>query len=413
MTEQKYKMTVFKNRFKTEGSLSEKTFSEIYFGLKLKVKRTREKFLEYKGADKQTQVNIKDVGGFIGGETEGFKRINGIKITRQLLTLDIDANSPDVYEYLLRNVHFYSIVHTTHSHSPEENRFRIIAPLSREVNADEYEAIGRRVAYKIENPNKNESFKGLFDETTFQANRLMFFPSVACDGEYICELLNLDMTNDEQQIIDVDKIFEEYNDKNDIYEWFRPQRIDAEKIGRNNLQNKNPLKANGLIGAFNRTYSITQAIEKFLSHIYKKERNGRYTYMNGDSHGGGIILSNDTLFYSHHGTDPANLYYRSAFDLVKIHLFGDFDESFTPEKIIAKGVFEKTESFTKMIEFCRTMPEVLERSDTNIALAQKLEKQDKYVEEFFEKDETFKALETKEEEVIEQEIGRASCRERV
>ena len=221
MTEQKYKMTVFKNRFKTEGSLSEKTFSEIYFGLKLKVKRTREKFLEYKGADKQTQVNIKDVGGFIGGETEGFKRINGIKITRQLLTLDIDANSPDVYEYLLRNVHFYSIVHTTHSHSPEENRFRIIAPLSREVNADEYEAIGRRVAYKIENPNKNESFKGLFDETTFQANRLMFFPSVACDGEYICELLNLDMTNDEQQIIDVDKIFEEYNDKNDIYEWFR------------------------------------------------------------------------------------------------------------------------------------------------------------------------------------------------
>ena len=403
MTEQKYKMTVFKNRFKTEGSLSEKTFSEIYFGLKLKAKRTREKFLEYKGADKQTQVNIKDVGGFIGGETEGFKRINGIKITRQLLTLDIDANSPDVYEYLVRNIHFYCIVHTTHSHSPEENRFRIIAPLSREVNADEYEAIGRRVAYKIENPNKNESFKGLFDETTFQANRLMFFPSVACDGEYICELLNLDMANDEQQIIDVDKIFEEYNDKNDIYEWFRPQRIDAEKIGRNNLQNKNPLKANGLIGAFNRTYSITQAIEKFLSHIYKKERNGRYTYMNGDSHGGGIILSNDTLFYSHHGTDPANLYYRSAFDLVKIHLFGDFDESFTPEKIIAKGVFEKTESFTKMIEFCRTIPEVLERSDTNIALAQKLEKQDKYVEEFFEKDETFKALETKEEEVIEQE----------
>ena len=104
-------------------------------------------------------------------------------------------------------------------------------------------AIGRRVAYKIENPNKNESFKGLFDETTFQANRLMFFPSVACDGEYICELLNLDMANDEQQIIDVDKIFEEYNDKNDIYEWFRPQRIDAEKIGRNNLQNKKSIKS--------------------------------------------------------------------------------------------------------------------------------------------------------------------------
>ncbi len=264
-----------------------------------------------------TKLTIKDIGGFIGGETEGNKRINGIKITRQLLTLDVDTKQPNVLEYLKRNISFYCMVHSTHSHNEDENRFRIIAPLSREVNADEYEALGRRIAYRIENT-QTESFKGLFDETTFQANRLMFFPSVSADGEYICELLNLDMVSDEQNIIDVEKVLEEYLDRNDIYEWFKPDKIDNEQIGKNALQNKNPLKAKGMVGAFNRTYSISQVIDKFLPHIYKKERNGRYTFIGGDSHGGGMSLNNDTIFYSHHGTDPANLYYRSAFDLVRI-----------------------------------------------------------------------------------------------
>ncbi|HHU81057.1 MAG TPA: hypothetical protein GXZ35_06950 [Acholeplasmataceae bacterium] len=205
MTDKTYKITTFKNPYKTEGVLTEKTFEQIYFGFKNKVKRTREKYSEYTSADKMTKLNIKDVGGFIGGETEGNKRINGIRITRQLLTLDIDTKSPNVLDYIKRNVHFYCIVHTTHSHNPDENRYRIIAPLSREVNADEYEALGRRIAYGIENT-RSESWKGLFDETTFQANRLMFFPSVSADGEYICELLNLDMLAEEQPIIDVDEI---------------------------------------------------------------------------------------------------------------------------------------------------------------------------------------------------------------
>lgn len=382
MTEKKYKITTFKNRYKTEGVLTEKTFEQLYFGFKTKVKRTREKYSEYTSADKMTKLNIKDVGGFIGGETEGNKRINGIRIMRQLLTLDIDTKSPNVLDYIKRNVHFYCVVHTTHSHNPDENRYRIIAPLSREVNADEYEALGRRIAYSIENT-KSESWKGLFDETTFQANRLMFFPSVSADGEYVCELLNLDMLAEEQPIIDVDEVLSQYLDKNNIFEWFKPEKVDTEQIGKNTLQNKNPLKAKGMVGAFNRTYSISQAIEKFLPHVYTKERNGRYTYVAGDSHGGGMTLNNDTIFYSHHGTDPANLYYRSAFDLVRIHLFGNYDNQFTPEKELEEKFLEKTDSFKRMIEFCRSIPEVVEHSDSNISLRNKLEQQEAYIDEHF------------------------------
>jgi len=396
MTNKKYKITAFKNRYKTEGVLTEKTFEQIYFSFKTKVKRTREKYSEYTSADKMTKLNIKDVGGFIGGETEGNKRINGIRITRQLLTLDIDTRSPNVLDYIKRNVNFYCMVHTTHSHNPDENRYRIIAPLSREVNADEYEALGRRIAYSIENT-RSESWKGLFDETTFQANRLMFFPSVSADGEYICELLNLDMLAEEQPIIDVDEVLSEYLDKNDIYEWFKPEKVDTEQIGKNTLQNKNPLKAKGMVGAFNRTYSISQAIEKFLPHVYTKERNGRYTYTGGDSHGGGMILNNDTIFYSHHGTDPANLYYRSAFDLVRIHLFGNYDNQFTPEKELEEKFLEKTDSFKRMIEFCRSIPEVVEHSDSNISLRNKLERQEAYIDEHFTDMEEEKPAKEKEE----------------
>lgn len=378
----KYKITTFKNRFTTEGNLTERTIEEIYTAFKGKVKRTKEKYNEYVNADKATKLQIKDVGGYVGGETQGGKRTNGIRITRQLLTLDIDTKLPNIMEYLKRNVYFFCIVHSTHSHAPDENRLRIIAPLSREVNEDEYQALGRRIAYSIENA-KHETLRGLFDETTFQANRLMFFPSVCADGEYICELLNLDMSldMDEQSIIDVDKVLDSYLDKNDIYEWFKPEKQDELQIGKNSITNKNPLKAKGMVGAFNRTYTVSQAIEKFLGNVYKRERNGRYTFIGGESFGGGTILANDTLFYSHHGTDPANLYYRSAFDLVRIHKFGSYDVGFTPEKELEKDVLEKSDSFTKMIEFCRAIPEVVEHSESNVALTQRLEQQEKYVDE--------------------------------
>ena len=374
----KYKITTFKSRYASEGTLTEKTLEEIYNAFKHKVKRTKEKLNEYVNADKNTKLQIKDVGGYIGGETEGNKRTNNVRIKRQLLTLDIDTKKPNIFPYLERNIHFYCIVHSTHSHTPDENRLRIIAPLSREVTEDEYQALGRRIAYSIENA-KHETQTGLFDETTFQANRLMFFPSVPIDGEYICELLNLDMTLEEQPVIDVDKVLDSYLDKNDVYEWFKPEKQDEVQMGKTSLENKAPLKAKGMIGAFNRTYSISQAIENFLPNVYKKERNGRYTFIGGQSYGGAMSLENDTIFYSHHGTDPANMYYRSAFDLVRIHKFGSYDSGFTPEKELDASVVEKSDSFTKMIEFCRSLPEVVEHSDSNISLARRLEQQEQYV----------------------------------
>lgn len=387
-----YKFTIFKNRRTTQGELREKTFEDLYFTFKSKVKRTRETYAEYMSSSRETQAEIKDVGGFIGGVTDGNARVQGVRVRRQLLTLDIDIDRPNILQYLQQTVTFYCLIYSTHSHSPNENRFRLVAPLSREVNEDEYQALGRRIAYEIEN-SQYAQMKGLFDETTFQPQRLMFFPSVSSDGEYICDLLNLDIMSDEQRIIDVDKVLDTYLDRNDIYEWFLPDKVDTEQSGRNSLVNKNPLKAKGFIGAFNRTYPVSKAIEKFLPTVYTQERNGRYTFSGGTSFGGAMILNNDTLFYSHHGTDPANQYYRSAFDLVRIHKFGSYDTTYTPEKILEKDVIEKTVSFEKMIEFCKTLPEVLENTEASASLRNRLEQQEKFVENNF-NDSLFEEVET-------------------
>ena len=40
----KYKLTIFKDRFKTTGVLTEKTFEEIFFTFRDKVRRTRDKY---------------------------------------------------------------------------------------------------------------------------------------------------------------------------------------------------------------------------------------------------------------------------------------------------------------------------------------------------------------------------------
>lgn len=57
---------------------------------------------------------------------------------------------------------------------------------------------------------------------------------------------------------------------------------------------------------------------------------GRYDYIPADS-SAGVCVYEDKFAYSHHATDPACEKMMNAFDMVRIHKFGDQDEkkSFT------------------------------------------------------------------------------------
>ena len=88
-----------------------------------------------------------------------------------------------------------------------------------------------------------------------------------------------------------------------------------------------PLTKDGIVGAFNRAYSISEAIDVFLSDIYEEAGGNRYKYIPSSSVAGAINYD-DKLFYSHHANDPAVGQTLSAFNLVRIHLFGDDKPSF-------------------------------------------------------------------------------------
>lgn len=52
---------------------------------------------------------------------------------------------------------------------------------------------------------------------------------------------------------------------------------------------------------------------------------GRYTYTGGSTAGGAIVYDGDRFLYSHHATDPCSGLLVNAFDLVRLHKYGDLD----------------------------------------------------------------------------------------
>ena len=116
-----------------------------------------------------------------------------------------------------------------------------------------------------------------------------------------------------------------------------------------------PLEKPGLIGGFNRAYSISEAIASFLPDVYEPSTMAdRYTYVHGTTSGGAVVYQ-DKFLYSHHSTDPISGHSVNAFDLVRVHKFGDLDAD-----IPAETPVNHLPSYQAMIEFAKTLPEVSE-----------------------------------------------------
>ena len=277
--------------------------------------------------DKEAQGRAKDIGGFVGGELKEGRRKKGYVKYRDLLTLDLDdATSEFIDQYKTNWKGFASLIYSTHSHTHSAPRLRFIAPLSRSVDPTEYEALGRRVAEMI------DKSMLMFDDSTYQAERMMYWPSTPSDGEYIyvCH---------DGAWLDVDKILSTYIAPNDPEEWPRSEREkgSGKTLHKNSGKlNDDPRKKRGLIGAFCRAYyPIQTAIEKFLGDVYKPEPGGRYTYIKGQTKSGVVVYS-DLWVFSNHGTDPACGIECNAFDIVRVHLFGGLDASISPQTPVCR-----------------------------------------------------------------------------
>lgn len=273
--------------------------------------RTAETVAEYKAKSKAEQDNIKDVGGFVGGALREGKRKNGYVESRSLLTLDMDYATTGIWDEITMFFDFTCLIYSTHKSLVDKPRLRLIIPLSREISADEYPAVGRMVAKDIG--------MELFDDTTYQAERLMYFPSTSADGDYIFEF-------QDGPLLEPDTILARYKDWRDVSAWPVSSR-QVEVVKRTIAKQADPLSKSGIVGIWCRTFRVTQAMDTFISDVYKPSAmEGRYDYTAADS-AAGVVIYEDKFAYSHHATDPACNQLMNAFDVVRIHKFGHLDET--------------------------------------------------------------------------------------
>lgn len=292
--------------------------------------RTTETVAEYRKMSKPAQDNAKDVGGFVGGALKQGKRKNGFVDGRSMLTLDLDHAVPEVWDAVTMLFDFKCLMYSTHKHTPEAPRVRLIIPLSREVSAEEYAPVSRMVAKDIG--------MEMVDDTCHEAARLMYWPSTSSDGVFLFESQDGPMLNP-------DDILARYKDWHDTSEWPMSSR-QSEIVKRTIAKQADPLEKEGMVGAFCRAYSIEEAIDTFIPDIYKPSAMaGRYDYIPADS-SAGVVIYDDKFAYSHHATDPACGQLMNAFDVVRIHKYGAMDDKAKPDTSPSK-----MPSFKAMIDF--------------------------------------------------------------
>lgn len=328
-----------KHRFSGSWRNKRTTWQDVVKSLEDTV-RTPETLAQYFKFEKDKQDEIKDVGGFVGGYLKNGKRRKDCVVHRQIVALDVDhAKNLDTWLDCI-DMRFAACMYSTHKHTRENPRYRIIFPLDRKVTPDEYEAIARVVADWME--------IDMFDDTTYQPNRLMYYPSSSSDGEYLFDFVDA-------PILSADEVLDQLPDWEDPTTWPRSsrelERLDGH-VGTGKAED--PEEKDGIVGAFCRTYGIEEAIAAFLDEVYKPCKAlgvDRYTYIGGST-SGGLIVYNNKHAYSHHSTDPAGQRLVNAFDLVRLHKFSDLDEGKAHKDI------NRAPSYKAMAEFASGLKDV-------------------------------------------------------
>ena len=273
--------------------------------------RTPESQGEYKNMTKSQQDKIKDIGGFVAGKLKnGSRKAENVE-SRDIITLDADFAAVDFCDQLDIFLSCAWCVYSTHKHTPEKPRLRLLIPLDRSATAEEYEAVARKIADNI----------GIdqFDDTTYQPHRLMYWPSTSMDGEYV-------FRTGKGEFLSVDSILQQYKDWTDVSEWPVSGRT-LQRKDRLLKKQEDPCSKNGIVGAFCRTYNVEEAMEKFLPGVYVPcAMEDRYTYAAGSTAAGAVIYDDGKFIYSNHATDPAGGVLCNAFDLVRLHKFRELDE---------------------------------------------------------------------------------------
>ena len=334
-------------------------WSELVERLRTAVRGT-ETLEEYLALPKSRQDDLKDVGGFVAGSLAGSRRKAAAIVGRDIVTLDLDAIPAGGTADALRRLDGLGCAYAAYStrkHHEAAPRLRVLIPLDRTVTADEYEPIARKLA----------SIIGIewCDPSTFEAHRLMYWPSCCADSQYVYDYRD-------RPFVSADGILAMYADWRNVQEW--PQVPGTQQTHvRLAAKQGDPTTKQGVVGAFCRIYDIHTAIATFLPGVYEPADDnippGRYTYTGGSTTGGAVVYDDGKFLYSHHATDPCSGRLVNAFDLVRIHKFGDQDDDAAPGTPT-----NRLPSFTAMVAFAL--------QDAGVAALMNQERYEKAVAEF-------------------------------
>lgn len=309
-------------------------WSEIVERLRTAV-RGAETLAEYLQLPKSKQDDLKDVGGFVGGSLSGGRRKANAVIGRDLVTLDLDNIPAGATADVLRRLDALGCgyaVYSTRKHEENRPRLRVVAPLDRMATADEYEPLARKLGEIIG--------IGLCDPTTFEASRLMYWPSCSADSQFV-------FTFGDKPFLSVDGLLAMYADWRNVASWPQVPGTGQTHV-RLAAKQGDPTEKQGMVGAFCKVYDVPAAIDAFLPGVYLNtdDGSGRLTYVGGSTTGGAIVYDDGQFLFSHHATDPTGGRLVNSFDLVRLHKFGDQDDEAKPGTPT-----NKLPSYTAMMDF--------------------------------------------------------------
>ena len=312
--------------------------------------KTGEARAKFDEMSKDEQDVLKAVAGWIStAQCENNNRSLKNILPRNLLSLDLDYCSTELKDAIEAGEsplsRFESFTHSSRRHTERKPRLRQFYPLSREVDADEYHALVRIVSYVLDG--KREPIIQV-DRVSARPAQMMFKPTISKDGDWFCHL-------QEGKLLDPDYFFDLWRKKKgDPTDLTKLPLYDTEtNIRRSAEKSENPLTKPGIIGAFCRAYPIEDAMEKFLPGLYipgdAHSGQPRYTYAGSTSSNGAIVYDDGLFLFSNHGHDPCCDQNVNAFDMVRLHLYGEEDTGLDTQNTPVNQL----PSFKAMMEFAR------------------------------------------------------------
>ena len=315
--------------------------------------RGKETLEEYMKLPKSDQDRLKDKGGYL---IAAFNTENGRRVIDNILGLDaLIYDVDDVPAGTLKDVHgklqqlgYQFYIHTTRKHGVNgKERFRVIIRLNNMASPDEHDAVMRWIGAIL-----FPGFVGV-DPACFRSCQLYFWPTLCRDSKY-------EFLEGGYQILDKEDIKAAYSSMG--LDWknyaHRPQVPGTDKKTTQGIKPEDPTEKENIVGLFCQEYTIQSAIETFLPGVYIQcdTDENRYTYAQGSTAGGAVVYD-DKWLYSHHATDPCNIgHLINAFDLVRIHLYGDKDTDAKPGTPA-----NKLPSYLEMVKLAESNPKIAEK----------------------------------------------------